>query len=192
MNKEYWSNRYKEESTPWNIGEASIPIKTYVDQLSNKEQRILIPGAGNAYEAEYLFKKGFTKTFVADIAEEPLINFKNRLPSFPDEQLLHTDFFDIEQKFDLILEQTFFCALPVKQRSEYAEKAAQFLKPDGKIAGLLFNFELEPNGPPFGGNKEEYLTYFSPYFNIAIFEACYNSIEPRQGNELFFKFNKKE
>lgn len=192
MNKDYWSKRYRDGATPWNIGEASTPIKVYVEQLENKNLRILIPGAGNAHEAEYLFKLGFSKVFVADIAPEPLLNFNKRLPSFPDDQLLQTDFFEIEQKFDLILEQTFFCALPVQQRAEYAKKIAQLLAPNGIVAGVLFNFELSEKGPPFGGNKAEYLTYFNPYFNIAIFEPCYNSIKPRQGTELFFKFRKKE
>ncbi len=45
----YWTNRYKIESTGWDIGYASTPLKEYIDQLSDKTIRILIPGAGNAY-----------------------------------------------------------------------------------------------------------------------------------------------
>ncbi|MBX2846521.1 MAG: hypothetical protein KTR13_09960, partial [Saprospiraceae bacterium] len=43
---------------------------------------------------------------------------------------------------------------------------------------------------PFGGSKEEYLSYFEPHFNIKTFEKAYNSILPRQGNELFGIFEK--
>ena len=191
MNEEFWSQRYKENKTGWDLGSVSTPIKEYVDQLSNKELKILIPGAGNSYEAEYLFKNGFKNVTICDIAREPLQNLKERLPDFPKEQMINSDFFKLEGTYDLILEQTFFCAIPVEMRQEYARKTSELLDQNGRIAGLFFDFELNADGPPFGGNKEEYLTYFSPYFKIDIFERCYNSIPPRKGNELFFKFRKK-
>ena len=191
MNKDFWSSRYKEGNTGWDIGHISTPLKEYINQLNHKELKILIPGAGNSYEAEYLFNNGFREVYVCDITEEPLKNLKERIPDFPDDQLLNKDFFELEASFDLILEQTFFCALPVNKRPDYAKQMHSILKPDGILAGLLFNFELKPDGPPFGGSKAEYLTYFSPYFKIDILEPCYNSIPPRQGNELFFKFRKK-
>lgn len=191
MNKEFWSARYKEKQTGWDIGEVSWPLKEYIDQLEDRNLKILIPGAGNSYEAEYLFNNGFENVVICDIAQEPLQNFKERLPDFPENQILNKDFFQLEDSFDLILEQTFFCALPVDKRNEYAFKCAELLRNDGRLAGLLFDFELNPDGPPFGGSKEEYLTYFSPYFKIDILERCYNSIKPRQGNELFFKFRKR-
>ena len=191
MNKNIWSQRYRENKTGWDIGSVSTPIKEYIDQLKNKDLKILIPGAGNSYEAEYLFENGFSNITICDIAKEPLNNLKARLPEFPQEQILNSDFFKLEGKYDLILEQTFFCAIPVEMRMDYARKSAELLNKNGRIAGLLFDFELQDDGPPFGGSKEEYLTYFSPYFKIDIFERCYNSIPPRKDKELFFKFRKK-
>lgn len=190
LNKDFWVTKYRENKTGWDLGGVSPPLKQYIDQLKDKSIKILIPGAGNAYEAEYLFKSGFKNVFVLDIAEEPLQNLKNRIPAFPDENLIRADFFEFEGSFDLILEQTFFCALPVQKRPLYAEKMHQLLKKNGKLAGLFFNFEFSQEGPPFGGSKDEYLTYFSAVFNIEIFESCTNSILPRQGNELFFIFKK--
>lgn len=190
MTENYWSQRYREGQTGWDIGYASPAIIEFMESCDSKDLKILIPGAGNAWEAEDLFRKGFKNIFIADIAEEPLKNFKNRVPDFPDEQLLQIDYFNIEDKFDLILEQTFFCALPVALRQQYANKAASLLNNNGKIAGLLFNFELTSQGPPFGGSKEEYSGYFRPLFKINKLEACYNSIKPREGKELFFIFTK--
>lgn len=190
LNKDFWVTKYRENKTGWDLGGVSPPLKQYIDQLKDKSIKILIPGAGNAYEAEYLFKNGFKNVFVLDIAEEPLQNLKNRIPAFPDENLIRADFFEFKGSFDLILEQTFFCALPVPIRPLYAEKMHQLLKKKGKLAGLFFNFEFSQEGPPFGGSKDEYLTYFSAVFNIEIFETCTNSILPRQGNELFFIFKK--
>ena len=54
-NKTYWDDKYADNKTGWDIGYISSPLKSYIDQIKNKEISILIPGAGNAYEAEYLF-----------------------------------------------------------------------------------------------------------------------------------------
>lgn len=191
MNKDFWEQRYKNQQTGWDIGHISTPIQEYIDQLQDKQMKILIPGAGNAYEAEYLFRNGFENVHVLDIASDPLQNLKKRIPEFPFQNLHQTNFFQHTGKYDLIIEQTFFCALEPKIRASYAEKIAELLKPDGIVSGVLFNFEFKNDGPPFGGSKDEYLTYFSPHFDIEILEECYNSIPPRAGNELFFKFRKK-
>lgn len=192
LDKNYWATRYKENNIKWDIGRISYPIKEYIEQLKDKSLKILIPGSGNSYEAEYLHIQGFKNVFVVDIAKEPLENLKDRTPSFPDENLLQKDFFDLEMKFDLIIEQTFFCALNIDFRQKYAEKMKDLLKPNGKLVGLFFNFELTQSGPPFGGSKLEYMDLFQPYFNILKLENCYNSIAPRSGNELFFIFKKNK
>ena len=76
FNKNYWDKKYKEHKTGWDIGDISSPLKSYIDQLTNKNLRILIPGAGNGYEVEYLFRLGFTNIFVVDIALQPLENIQ--------------------------------------------------------------------------------------------------------------------
>ena len=190
LNKNFWENRYHENKTGWDIGYISTPIKTYIDQLTKKDLKILIPGAGNSYEAEYLWKKGFKNVFVIDIANQPLSNLKKRLPKFPDKQLINKDFFELKNSFDLIIEQTFFCALEPSLRKSYSNKMKELLKDNGKIVGLLFDFELTKEGPPFGGSKDEYLNLFSPLFKIKTLEKSYNSIKPREDRELFFIFEK--
>lgn len=187
----YWKNQYKEQKTPWDCGKITTPLATYFDQLTDKDIRILIPGAGNAHEATYLLEKGFTNIFVLDIAEQPLLNFKKRNPTFPKEHCLQTDFFTFQGDFDLIIEHTFFCALPVEKRKDYVLKTHQLLHKKGKLVGLLFNREFEGNHPPFGGTKYEYEQLFSAHYHIKTMENCYNSIKPRQNNELFVIFEPK-
>jgi len=190
MNKTFWESRYSENRTGWDIGYISTSIKTYIDQLTNKDLKILIPGAGNSYEAEYLWKKGFKNVFIVDIARQPLNNFKKRLPIFPEEQLINKDFFELNDSFDLIIEQTFFCAIQPNLREDYSIKMDELLKKNGKIVGLLFNFNLTDEGPPFGGSKAEYINLFSSVFDIKSLEKSYNSIKPREDKELFFIFEK--
>lgn len=191
LNKAYWENRYQQGQTGWDAGQITIPLKAYVDQLTNKNLKILIPGAGNAHEARYLYHQGFTNIFVADIAVSPLQNFVANMPGFPKNNLLHDDFFNLSGTYELVLEQTFFCAIKPSLRPKYAEKMHSLLDNGGKVAGLLFNFPLTVEGPPFGGDKDEYLGYFEKYFQIKTLEPCYNSIKPREGRELFFIFEKR-
>ena len=191
LNKSYWNQRYIEKTTGWDVGEITTPLKEYINQLTDKDIRIIIPGCGNAYEAEYLFLAGFTHVFLIDFSPIALNQFIERVPNFPEEQLICDDFFNHHGKYDLMLEQTFFCALNPALRKNYAQHAADILNPNGKLVGLLFNEVLNVDHPPFGGNKEEYLTYFEPYFTINILEPTFNSIPPRKDRELFIKFTKK-
>ncbi|MGB3150722.1 MAG: methyltransferase domain-containing protein [Maribacter sp.] len=197
MNNEqkYWTRRYQDKSTGWDIGYTSTPLKTYIDQMKDKTVSILIPGAGNAYEAEYLWQNGFKNVHVMDISQVPLAAFQKRNPDFPAEQMFVTDFFKHQGTYDLILEQTFFCSfVPTDEnRYAYAIQMANLLKPNGKLVGVWFDipltYDLEKR--PFGGNKELYLSYLTPYFKTITFDRCHNSIPPRLGNELFGIFIKK-
>ncbi|WP_034259493.1 methyltransferase domain-containing protein [Aequorivita capsosiphonis] len=185
LDESFWSKKYTAGDMGWDIGYVSIPLKEYIDQLTNKELKILIPGGGNSYEAEYLFNRGFTNVSVVDISSIPLENLLKRIPSFPKENLLHRDFYDLEETYDLILEQTFFCAQDPKFRKDYASKMHEILKPNGKLVGLLFNIPLNNDKPPFGGNEQEYRSLFEESFIIEKMETAYNSIPSRAGNELF-------
>lgn len=189
LDKEYWANRYKNNDTGWDVGDISTPLKEFIDTLKDKSISILVPGAGNAYEVEYLFRNGFNNVYLLDIAEEPIENFKKRVPDFPANQLIVGDFFEQKGAYDLIIEQTFFCALNPNLRSKYVAKMKDLLKPRGLLVGLLFNIPLNTDKPPFGGNKNEYIQLFNPYLAIQKMEPALNSIKPRENNELFFICN---
>ncbi len=191
LNETFWNNKYKSEQTGWDIGFISTPLKKYFDQLTNKELKILIPGGGNSYEAEYLHNLGFKNVYVVDISATALANFQKRAPSFPNQCLINIDFFELNDSFDLIIEQTFFCAINPDLRPKYASKMSELLLTNGKLVGLFFNTPLFENSPPFGGTKKEYIPYFKPYFKLDIIEDSYNSILERRANELFIKFIKK-
>jgi len=191
LTEHYWNKRYINDDFGWDLGEVSEPLKVYFEQLTNKDLRILIPGAGNSYEAEFLFNKGFKNVFVLDFAEAPLHNIKNRIPDFPSTQLIQQDFFNHQGQYDLIIEQTFFCAINPSLREQYAKHMKQLLKPNGKLVGLLFNDVLNTDKPPFGGNTEEYITLFSTLFDVKLMETASNSIKPREGRELFVMMQNK-
>jgi len=191
----YWQTRYAAGRDGWDARAVTPPLRAYFDQLALAPQpRILIPGAGRAYEAEYLHRLGFRQVFVADLAPEPLRALAARVPDFPTEHLLLADFFQLPnaQPYDLIVEQTFFCALNPALRPAYARQCAALLRPGGTLMGLLFDTDFGPGQePPFGGTKEEYRAYFAPYFDFRHFATATNSLGPRQGRELFICLKRK-
>jgi thiopurine S-methyltransferase len=185
LDAEYWNNRYLDNSHRWDIGYPSPAITSYFDKVKDKNAKILIPGCGSAYEGEYLIKNGFTNVTLLDVSEETKSRFLNRVPHF--QNFIIGDFFHLETKFDYIIEQTFFCALDPKLRTNYVTKMNELLGDYGKLVGLMFHAELYSDHPPFGGFKEEYLELFKPYFNQVRMIKTNDSIKERLGRELFIE-----
>ncbi|MFI0491035.1 methyltransferase domain-containing protein, partial [Flavobacterium sp.] len=165
------------------------PIKAYIDTLEDKNTSILIPGCGNSYEAEYLLNQGFTNVTVIDIAPTLVENLCHKFENNPNIAIVLGDFFEHEGKYDLIIEQTFFCALPPTMRQQYVVKMHQILSENGKLAGLLFN-RLFEGGPPFGGSQAEYELLFADKFDFLKMELCTNSMIKRANTELFIELQK--
>lgn len=191
LGETFWNEHYKANTTGWDLGQVSPPLKAYIDQLSDKDQHILIPGCGNSYEAEYLLEKGFSNITLIDIAPELVERLKSKFQSNPSIRIVLGDFFSHKGKYSLILEQTFFCALSPALRRSYAETMKNLLTEGGKIAGVLFNKEFEHPGPPFGGSEEEYRRLFENSFEFKIVDSCNNSFSKREGSELFIVLVKK-
>ncbi|MCG9911107.1 MAG: TPMT family class I SAM-dependent methyltransferase [Flavobacteriales bacterium] len=186
LDKTFWSSRYEQGETGWDIGYASPALIAYMENKP-RTAKVLIPGAGNSYEAEKLWEMGFKNITVLDLSEIPLANLKTRIPDFPEKQLVCDDFFNHKAAYDIILEQTFFCALSPDLRTKYVQKMAELLAPGGELAGLLFDAPMNAEHPPFGGNKAEYLSLFGEKLQVLEMEACPNSIAPRMGKEVFFR-----
>lgn len=190
--KQFWENNYRAGQTGWDMGMVSPPLKAYIDQLTNKKLHILIPGAGNSYEASYLLENGFEHVTVLDIAPTVVERLKEKNRAFEGRfQVIETDFFEHNGKYDLILEQTFFCAIDPEKRSAYARHIHELLNPGGKLSGVLFNRFFDFGPPPFGGEESEYKKLFEPLFNFKTWEPCRNSFTPRSGSEWFMILERK-
>jgi SAM-dependent methyltransferase len=180
----YWDERYLSGNTGWDIGKVSPPLQQYFDQLRRKDLSILIPGCGNSYEAGYLREKGFTTITLLDISEVVMTRLSASFGVSPGLRLVTGDFFHQLGQYDLIVEQTFFCALDPSRRPDYVEQTARLLRPGGKLVGLLFDRDFT-GGPPFGGHADEYRRLLEKKFGLITLAPCYNSIKPREATELF-------
>ncbi len=184
----YWQHRYDIGTDGWDIGAPSRPLTAYIDRLEDKDLRILIPGCGRAWEGQYLHERGFRNVWLMDLTGGPFAEFLKRCPDFPEEHLLVGDFFSHQGLYDRILEQTFFCSIDPGLRDRYVEQMHTLLAPDGHLIGVLFDDPApgkDPDAPPFGGSRAEYIERFNKRFSRVSVEPCHNSIPPRAGREVW-------
>lgn len=193
LDKAYWDSRYQSDNIGWDIGFVSPAIKNWFDIQENKDLHILIPGAGSGYEVSYAHKIGFKNVFYMDISSEAVALFKSKNISFPENRILSSDFFDLNlsSHFDIIIEQTFFCAQSPSRRVKYVKKTHDLLRKKGQIVGLLFGINFQKNGPPFGGDIVQYQKLFESKYEIEKLQICKNSIPERAGNEIWMELTKK-
>ncbi|MBV6405042.1 MAG: methyltransferase domain-containing protein [Flavobacteriales bacterium] len=183
--RQFWEERYHRGDTPWDVGGASTPLRAYIDQLEDRDLRILFPGAGRAYEAEHAHRRGFRNVFVLDLTDAPLQDLLRRCPDFPRDHLLVGDLFTHTGTYDRIVEQTCFCAIDPALRPDHVRAMHRMLRPGGRLVGVLFDDPLNRDRPPFGGSQAEYERLFRPLFPRVRFARCHNSIGPRSGRELW-------
>ena len=191
MDQSFWDKKWLERETGWDVGYTSPPIEDFLKNYPNKNAKILIPGCGNAHEAVFLQQEGFTNITILDIAPKAVEILQEKFQDNPEIKVICGDFFTHEGQYDLMIEQTFFCAIMPELREKYVSKSSSLLKNGGKIIGVLFDTQFEKQGPPFGGNSTEYTTLFEDFYDLKTLEKCYNSIPERQGKEVFVHFIKK-
>jgi len=189
LDKTYWDNQYQAHTTGWDLGQVAPPIKSYIDTLQNKSIAILIPGCGNSYEADYLLQQSFTNITVIDISPTLVHSLETKFRNNKNITIVLGDFFEHQGVYNIIIEQTFFCALPPRMRQKYVWKMHQLLSEHGLLAGLLFNRDFEVS-PPFGGSLNEYKQLFQHSFLLNKLSTATNSVAARAGNELFIEFRK--
>ena len=190
LDKNFWDERWKTQKTGWDIGYSSPAIEEYILQYADKEAKVLIPGCGNAYEVEFLLKQGFSKITVLDISPSAVQILKDKYSDKKGVSVICENFFEHQGIYDLVIEQTFFCAISPSLRPEYAKKMHELLNENGRIIGVMFNRNFDKMGPPFGGSIAEYEQVFKKYFKIQMMDECYNSIQARKGSEIFINLKK--
>jgi hypothetical protein len=90
-----------------------------------------------SYEAEYLLENGFTDVTLIDISKEAVKSLTQKFVTNPEIKIIEGDFFEHEGQYDLILEQTFFCALDPVLREKYATHMHKLLKTGRKISWCI-------------------------------------------------------
>ncbi len=160
---DFWNTRYADNITPWDTGGVPLALQRYLSSRKDKGS-VLIPGCGSGYEVKYFHDQGW-QTLALDFSALAVQRAQTHLG-----ELAHLvkwdDFFQQDfsaQKFDLMYERTFLCALPRKLWPLYAQRMAQLLAPGKLLAGFYY-FHDDAKGPPFGLQVNELDTLLAPYF----------------------------
>jgi thiopurine S-methyltransferase len=186
--KEDWQKHYEEDNLRWDLGEVSPPIRHFLENNPIKTGRAIIPGCGQGHEVILLAKKGFSVTAV-DYTKGATERLKRNLQNNGvGANVICVNFFNLGlehiNKYDLMLEQTFFCAIHPTLRNSYVNLVFRILKPGGLLTGVFYETG-EDDGPPFNTTRAHILRHFSGPFEIKHLEKTNRSAEKRQGKEWF-------
>lgn len=188
-----WQGYYDEEDLRWDIGEVSPPLKRLWGEGALSSGRMIVPGCGQGHEVMFFAEQGFDVTGVEYTSGGVTLLRDNLKQTGLEARVIQSDFFELDDShnnyYDLMLEQTFFCAIHPRDRSRYVETALRILKPGAILAGLFYNTG-EEGGPPYDTTEDDVRKHFSSAFEILRLEKCDHSIERRQNKELLVVLRK--
>ena len=148
----FWNGKYTDRHTPWDLGRVSEPVQRLVAGHFPSEGRVLIPGSGRGYEAVDLAERGYRVTAV-DFADEA-VRFLRQLAGEKGVtlEILQEDLFSLDGvrngTFDVLLEQTCFCAIDPSLYGDYERMAHRLLAPGGRLLGVFMEVK-DLEGPPY-------------------------------------------
>lgn len=188
-----WQKHYDDDDLRWDLGETAPPFVRWWGGRPREAWRVLVPGCGRGHEVVFLASRGYQVTAV-DFAPGAIQRLARGLDAAGHgAELLNQDFFALDaghdSRYDLLLEQTFFCAIQPENRPRYARLAHRVLKPGGRLVGLFYETG-EAGGPPFNTTREDILEHFSGRFEIRVLEKTAHSAASRRGKEWFAEFVK--
>ena len=137
-----WERAYREEDTPWDLGEAAPPLIALLERIGieyGTEGRVVVPGCGKGHDAAAWQEAGM-EVVGLDISPSALKVARKLYGE--DVTWLEGDFFDnalaVDNPADLLFEHTCFCAIDPSLRPSYVEAAARWLVPGGRLFGIFF------------------------------------------------------
>lgn len=191
---EDWERHYETNDLRWDLGGVAPPFERLWKERKISPCKAIIPGCGRGHEAIFLAERGFQITAV-DYTQGAIDSLEKALTKKNlTVEVLRQDFFELgsyyNDKFDLMLENTFFCAINPSMRQKYVLTAGRILKSGAFFVGLFYETDKE-GGPPFNTRKRDIEEYFSERFMIETLNKTPHSADQRQGKEWLAVFKKK-
>ncbi|TIB42513.1 hypothetical protein E3P86_00359 [Wallemia ichthyophaga] len=180
-NEQGWEAIWRlSDKPPWDNGDVQPLLKHYLEKGAlhlpepNRNVKVLVPGCGKGYDAIYFAKMGYSTTGI-DISPEGVRLATELAEGVEGVQFKCADFFVEEEEYDVVYDYTFFCALPLERRGEYADKMKRTVKQGGVLITLVFPIKEElvdgvEQGPPFGYTPELYKDILGDGFECVLDE----------------------
>jgi len=161
---EFWDVRYAADETPWDFHGVPAALKEFLKD--SQLGRVLIPGCGAAYEVRAFRGAGWKVTAI-DFSPVAIERARSELGVLGN-CVVQGDFFTHDfgsQRFDVIYERTFLCALPPDLWPAYVKRMTQLLRQGGKLVGIfLYGKEHDPPPYPLSPEKADHL--FNEKFSL--------------------------
>ncbi len=189
---EFWRNRYVQHATPWDLDEPAPPFVSLLASPPDilKPGRLVAPGCGYGHDAALFGRHGYDVLGV-DIIPEAIAAANERYGE--DARFVCGDFFhppeEMLGRFDVMMEHTFFCAIPPLLRPDYVGSASRLLRPGGLLVGLFWLLH-DTDGPPYGVTRDEIEILMSPHFALRWSRVPDDSIGRRCGEEWLAIFQR--
>jgi SAM-dependent methyltransferase len=192
--REDWQGHYESNDLGWDLGQVAPPFVKLWEEEKLPVGKALVPGCGRGHEVIFLAENGFEVTAI-DFSMGAVTYLERALEERSlSGRVLHQDFFGLDNShdgiYDLVLEQTFFCAIAPRQRQDYVLNVMRILKPGGMLVGLFYQTDKE-GGPPFNTTREDIEVSFAKNFKIQELDKTPLSAEQRKDKEWLGILKKK-
>ncbi|CAA7050536.1 unnamed protein product [Microthlaspi erraticum] len=191
----HWEKCWEAGDTPWDLGTPTPIIAHLVKTGSLPNGRALVPGCGTGYDVvemaspdRYVVGLDLSKTAV-----ERSTKLFASSPNAKHFSFLAGDFFTWEpaEKFDLIFDYTFFCAIEPSMRPQWAEKMDKLLNPGGELLTLMCPLNDISGNPPYQSAVADYEKCLIPLgFEATSIVDNELSVPSRKGNEKVGRWKK--
>lgn len=178
---EFWDARYASGETPWDFHGVPALLKVFLK--TSHAGRVLIPGCGAGYEVRAFDEAGWKVTAI-DFSPVAVERARSELGTLAN-RVVQDDFFKHDfgsQRFDLIYERTFLCALPPDLWTAYVTRVRQLLRPSGKLAGI-FLYGGQADSPPYPLTQTKASELLGKSFSLIKTQPVTDSLPLFAGNE---------
>jgi len=165
-----WEEIYQKGEVFWNKGEASPPMKQYLERHPVRG-RALVPGCGHGHEVALAVEHGLDAIGL-DIAPTGVAEARALYPKLA-ERFVVGDLFnppaELRGAFDVVLEHTCLSGLHPSLRADYRQGIDLTLKRGGLLIGVWFiEPDLDPGdeGPPFPFSVPDLTALFAQDYEV--------------------------
>ena len=193
--REDWQGHYESNDLGWDLGHVAPPFVKLWEEGKLPVGKALVPGCGRGHEVIFLAENGFEVTAI-DFSNGAVTYLERALEERSlSGRVLHQDFFGLDNShdgiYDLVLEQTFFCAIAPRQRQDYVRNVTRILKPGGMLVGLFYHTDKE-GGPPYNTTRADITVNFAKNFKILELDKTTLSAAQRKDKEWLGILKKKD
>lgn len=165
----YWEELWTKGVDVGEYFDKAGPLPELVAQLSSatlpRGGRALVPGCGRGYDVEALMKSGLYEIVVGLDNSETAVAAANEYLAGRELRgeygVIVGDFFSedaVQSGFSLVYDYTFFCAIDVEMRGDWARRMKELVHVGGVLVTVMYPMGKphEEGGPPHGVSETDY------------------------------------